>query len=240
MCEDCGCSVTGQHTNPELSRKGTLEVMERILSANDRQAELNRRQLTDRGILAVNVMGSPGAGKTALLERTAEELTNRHRLGAIEGDLETGRDAERLRRKGIAAHQITTGQACHLDAFMVQEGLQHLPLEEIDILFIENVGNLVCPAVYDLGAHLNVVLLSTTEGEDKPEKYPVMFRSAQVLLLSKWDLLPHTDFDPEGAISSARKVNPSLKVVKISSKTGEGFPEWIALLEEKGSEVWKR
>jgi len=240
MCEDCGCSFTGHHhTNPVLSEKRTHEIMERVLSANDSQAESNRKHLTERRVLAVNLMSSPGAGKTSLLERTAEELKGRLRLGVIEGDLETDRDAERLRKKGIPVCQITTGRACHLDAFMVHRGLHHLPLEEMELLFIENVGNLVCPAAYDLGAHLNVVLLSVAEGEDKPEKYPVIFRCAQLMLISKLDLLPYTGFDPERAISSALRVNPSLRVIKISSKTGEGLPEWIALLEEKGTEVWR-
>jgi len=236
MCRDCGCSLS----EDALSASKTVKIMERILSANEKQAESNRKHFERYGVLAVNLMGSPGSGKTSLLEKTAELLSGELRIAVVEGDLETARDAERLRRKGIPAVQITTGRACHLDALMVHRGIHRLPLEETNILFIENVGNLVCPADYDLGAHLNVVLLSTTEGDDKPEKYPPVFRSAQVLLISKWDLLPHTDFDPEKAVRSALRINPSLKIIEISSRTGEGFARWIALLRERGSWIWKQ
>ena len=236
MCGSCGCSEHDHLSSPE---KTALEVKERILSANDRQAEVNRQLFNRAGVLAVNLISSPGAGKTSLLEKTAEWTGGRLRIGVIEGDLETDTDAERLRSVGVPAYQITTGQACHLDAFMVHEGIQHLPLEDLDLLFIENVGNLVCPAGYDLGAHLNVVLLSTTEGEDKPAKYPVAFRCADMMLVTKWDLLPHTDFDFRKAAALALKVNPKLRILKVSSKTGEGFPEWVSSLEEKGSEVWR-
>ncbi|HIQ49347.1 MAG TPA: hydrogenase accessory protein HypB, partial [Aquifex aeolicus] len=175
MCRDCGCSITEHnhdnshhhhhhHTNPSLSDKKTVEVLTKILDANDKQAESNRKHFEKYGILAVNLMSSPGAGKTSLLEKTIELIGEEIRIGVIEGDLETNRDAERIKAKGAPAYQISTGQACHLDAFMVHEGIHHLPLEELDIVFIENVGNLVCPASYDVGAHVNVVLLSTTEG----------------------------------------------------------------------------
>jgi len=148
-----------------------------------RQAESNRKHFDSYGIFAVNLMSSPGSGKTTLLEKTIEYLSDQLKIGVIEGDLETNRDAERIKSKGAPAYQITTGQACHLDAFMVHEGIHHLPLEKLDVVFIENVGNLVCPASYDIGTHLNVVLLSVPEGDDKPAKYPVMFRSADLLLL---------------------------------------------------------
>ncbi len=237
MCGSCGCSEHDHLSSPERT---ALEVKERILSANDRQAEVNRQLFNRAGVLVVNLMSSPGAGKTSLLEKTVEWVGGRLRIGVIEGDLETDTDAERLRSVGVPAHQITTGQACHLDAFMVHEGIRHLPLGDLDLLFIENVGNLVCPAGYDLGAHLNVVLLSTTEGEDKPAKYPVAFRCAHLMLVTKWDLLPHTDFDFRKATALALRVNPKLRILKVSSKTGEGFPEWVSSLEEKGSEVWRR
>ena len=239
MCRDCGCSVTGQshdhehHHNPALGDKRTVEVLTKILDANDRQAQSNREHFEEHGILAVNLMSSPGAGKTTLLERTIEALEGRLRVGVIEGDLETNRDAERIRSKGAPAYQITTGQACHLDAFMVHEGIHHLPLEELDVVFIENVGNLVCPAFYDVGAHVNVVLLSTTEGEDKPQKYPVMFRSAELMLITKIDLLPYMDFNVEEAIKTAKRVNPKLDVIRVSAKTGEGIEDWIDYIESK-------
>ncbi len=242
MCRDCGCSITDNHDhhhhhdhhhNPTLEDKKTVEVLTKILDANDRQAQSNREHFDRYGILAVNLMSSPGAGKTTLLEKTIELLGEELRIGVIEGDLETNRDAERIREKGAPAYQITTGQACHLDAFMVHEGIHHLPLEELDVVFIENVGNLVCPASYDVGAHLNVVLLSTTEGDDKPEKYPVMFRSAELMLITKIDLLPYMDFDIDRAIKSARSVNPKLDVIKLSSKTGEGFDMWIEFIKSK-------
>lgn len=242
MCRDCGCSITDHdhshedhHTNPSLEDRKTVEVLTKILDENDRQANSNREHFERHGILAVNLMSSPGAGKTTLLEKTIELLGDELRIGVIEGDLETNRDAERIRAKGVPAHQITTGQACHLDAFMVHEGIHHLPLEELDIVFIENVGNLVCPASYDVGAHVNVVLLSTTEGDDKPEKYPVMFRSADLMLITKIDLLPYMDFDLEKAVSSARSVNPKIDVIKLSSKSGEGFELWVEFLKTKRS-----
>ena len=240
MCRDCGCSITDHdhghehhHQNPELSNRKTVEVLTKILDANDRQAESNREHFEEHGILAVNLMSSPGAGKTTLLEKTIELLGEELKVGVIEGDLETSRDAERIKAKGAPAYQITTGQACHLDAFMVHEGIHNLPLDELDLVFIENVGNLVCPASYDVGAHVNVVLLSTTEGDDKPEKYPVMFRSAELMLITKIDLLPYMDFDVERAVKSARKVNPSLDVIKVSSKTGEGLDEWVEFIKSK-------
>jgi len=241
MCRDCGCSVTDHdhshehhhHHNPELGDRKTVEVLTKILDANDKQAESNRRHFEEYGVLAINLMSSPGAGKTTLLEKTIKLLENEISIGVIEGDLETNRDAERIKAKGAPAHQITTGQACHLDAFMVHEGIHNLPLEELDVVFIENVGNLVCPASYDVGAHVNVVLLSTTEGDDKPEKYPVMFRSAELMLITKVDLLPYMEFNLDRAVRSARSVNPKLDIIKLSSKTGEGFESWIEFIKSK-------
>lgn len=230
MCKECGCSVNTHHHHHDAK---SLEVVEKILSSNDRQAESNRRHFEEHGILAVNLMSSPGAGKTTLLEKTAELLGNELKIGVIEGDLETTRDADRLKAKGVPAYQITTGSACHLDAFMVHEGIHHLPLEDLDIVFVENVGNLVCPAVYNLGTHINVVLLSVVEGDDKPEKYPVMFRAADLMIISKIDLLPYVDFDIGRAVSSARKIKPGIDVIKLSTKTGEGLNEWIDYLRFK-------
>jgi hydrogenase nickel incorporation protein HypB len=246
MCKDCGCSITDSnqhehhhhhhhhhHSNPELEDRKTVEVITKILNANDKQAESNRKHFDEYNVLAVNLMSSPGAGKTTLLEKTIEMVNNELKIGVIEGDLETNRDAERIREKGAPAYQITTGQACHLDAFMVHEGIHHLPLDQLDIVFIENVGNLVCPASYDVGSHFNVVLLSVPEGDDKPAKYPVMFRQADLMLITKTDLLPYFDFDVKKAIEEARKINPKIDVILISTKTGEGLDKWINYLKMK-------
>jgi hydrogenase nickel incorporation protein HypB len=250
MCKDCGCSIMENHNhenhhhhhhhhhhhnNPQLEDKKTIEVITKILDANDKQAESNREHFDKYGILAVNLMSSPGAGKTTLLEKTIELLNDDLKIGVIEGDLETNRDAERIKKKGAPAYQITTGQACHLDAFMVHEGIHHLPLKDLDIVFIENVGNLVCPASYDIGSHLNVVLLSVPEGDDKPAKYPVMFRSADLMLITKVDLLPYFDFDVKKAIEEARKLNPKMDIIQVSTKTGEGLDKWINYLKMKSS-----
>ncbi len=248
MCKDCGCSITDthhhhdhehhhhhHHGNPTLEDKKTVEVITKILDANDKQAESNRKHFDQHGIFAINLMSSPGAGKTTILEKTIELLGDELKIGVIEGDLETNRDAERIRAKGAPAYQITTGQACHLDAFMVHEGIHHLPLEELDIVFVENVGNLVCPASYDIGTHLNVVLLSVPEGDDKPAKYPVMFRSADLMLITKIDLLPYFDFDVKKAIEEARALNPKMDVIQISTKTGEGLDKWINYIKLKSS-----
>ncbi|MEJ5338210.1 MAG: hydrogenase nickel incorporation protein HypB [Aquificaceae bacterium] len=229
MCQECGCSVNHGH---EHNQREEVSLFRKVLEKNDLQAEENREHFHEHGVFAINLMSSPGAGKTSLLERTIELLQD-FRIGVIEGDLETDRDAQRIKAKGAPAVQITTGSACHLDAFMVHEGLHQLPLEELDIVFIENVGNLVCPASYDVGAHMNVVLLSVVEGDDKPEKYPVMFRNAQLMVITKTDLLPYTDFSMERATRSARKVNPSIDVIRLSVRTGEGMDEWLEYLRFK-------
>ncbi len=243
MCKDCGCSVGGHthshehthehshsHANPAMTTK-TVDVIHKLLDENDKEAQHNREHFEQNGVYAINLMSSPGSGKTTLLEATA--LKDELKFAVIEGDLETNNDAERIKAKGIQAYQITTGQACHLDAFMVHEGLHHLDLKDLDIVFVENVGNLVCPASYDVGTHLNVVLLSVTEGDDKPTKYPVMFRSADVLLITKASLVEHFDFDIENAKKAARKLNPKMDVIVIDSKTGEGVDKWIEYLKMK-------
>jgi hydrogenase nickel incorporation protein HypB len=210
-----------------------VEVFEKILAANDRQADENRKHFEDCGITAVNLMSSPGSGKTALIEKTLDLIGTDCRIGVIEGDLETDRDAERIRAKGAPAYQISTGQACHIDACMVHEGLHHLPLDRLDLVFIENVGNLVCPASYDTGGHYDVVLLSVTEGDDKPAKYPVMFRKADLLVISKIDLLPHLDFDVAKASAEARNLNPQMEIISLSAKTGEGLDSWLNFLARR-------
>lgn len=227
MCQECGCSIKQENIQRE-----EVQLFKKVLEKNDLQAEENREHFEEHGVFAINLMSSPGAGKTTLLERTVESLREL-RIGVIEGDLETDRDAQRIRAKGAPAVQISTGSACHLDAFMVHHGIHHLPLQELDLVFIENVGNLVCPASYDVGAHMNVVLLSVVEGDDKPEKYPVMFRKAHLMVITKLDLLPYTDFSLERAARSARRVNPSIDVIKLSLKTGEGLEDWLEYIRLK-------
>jgi hydrogenase nickel incorporation protein HypB len=222
MCETCGCG------DPEIV---PIEVQERILSDNDAQAGHNRHHFEHLGVLAINLMGSPGAGKTALLEATAGRA--QMKLGAVSGDLATDRDADRLRASGIVSATITTGSACHLDARLVHHALHDFPSNDHDVFFIENVGNLVCPAIYDLGQAANVVALSVTEGEDKPLKYPVMFQKADLVLLTKVDLIPHLDFDVAAVEDALSRVMPNAAMLKVSAKTGEGIEAWIAWLDAR-------
>jgi hydrogenase nickel incorporation protein HypB len=224
MCESCGCGD---------SDLVPVEVQERILSGNERQAAHNRAHFAEHGVLAINLMGSPGAGKTAVLEATARALGGSRRLAALAGDLATERDAERLRAAGIPTESITTGSACHLDAQLVHRALHHHPLGGVDYLFIENVGNLVCPAVYDLGQAFNVVALAVTEGEDKPLKYPVMFRKADLVLITKVDLLPHLDVSLEAIADSLSRVMPEPHVYPVSARTGEGVDLFVKWLERE-------
>src|SRR5512134_3440216 len=201
MCDACGCTVSPGNLEVALrvdeNGASAVSVMRNLLHHNDAAAAHNRAHFDAHGVLALNLMSSPGAGKTALLEASIDALRGEWGLAVIEGDLETDNDARRIRAKGVPAVQITTGNACHLDAHMVHDALHGLPMDRIDLLFIENVGNLVCPASFDLGQHRNVTLLSVTEGEDKPAKYPVIFRAADLVVLSKRDLLPYVgDFDP--------------------------------------------
>jgi hydrogenase nickel incorporation protein HypB len=208
-----------------------IDVQDRILSVNDRQAAHNREHFAADGVLALNLMGSPGSGKTAVLEATARAFAGRLRVGAIAGDLETERDADRLRAAGIPARAITTGNACHLDAEMVHRALDDLSLHDARLLFVENVGNLVCPAVYDLGQAFNVVALSVTEGEDKPLKYPVMFRKADLVLITKIDLLPYLDIKMETLQDALARVMPRPAVFAVSAKSGVGMDRWFAWLD---------
>ena len=225
MCDDCGC---GDATLVPL------KVQQRILSDNERTAAHNRHHFSERGLLAINVMGSPGAGKTGILEATGRALDGRCVIGALAGDLATDNDAQRLTAAGIRATAITTGSACHLDAIMVHHALHHLPWTDLDYLFIENVGNLVCPAIYDLGQAANVVVLSVTEGEDKPMKYPVMFHKADLVLISKIDLLPHLpDISVDRIVRSLQHVMPEPKYIAVSARTGEGVPQWLDWLNEQ-------
>lgn len=224
MCEDCGCG------DSELV---PVEVQQHLLAHNNEGARHNREHFQMAGVLAINLMGSPGAGKTALLEATARR--SHWRLRAMSGDLATDRDARRLEAAGIPSAAITTGNACHLDAKLVHHALHHMKgWQDSDVVFIENVGNLVCPAIYDLGQAANVVCLSVTEGEDKPLKYPVMFHHADLVVITKIDLLPYLGGVNLGTIrSNLAQVMPEPRAIAVSAITGEGIDEWLAFLAER-------
>ncbi len=242
MCDTCGCNIT--HGNAHLvtgegklartpDGKAAVTVLTSLLAENDREAQHNRAHFDAAGVLTVNLMSSPGSGKTALLEATLDALRREGdlRVAVIEGDLETENDARRIRAKGVPAVQITTGSACHLDAHMVHGALHALDLHDLDILFIENVGNLVCPASFDLGQHRNVTLLSVTEGDDKPAKYPVMFRAADLVMLTKTDLLAVLDdFDPARAQASLRQIGARAPVFSLSARKNVGIEAWLVWL----------
>lgn len=240
MCETCGCALPG-HEHPEPADTHTVEILKGLMSSNDLAAAHNREHFDRSGVLVVNLMSSPGAGKTRLLEQTAKALAGQLNIAVIEGDLETENDAERLRRGGIRAHQITTGSACHLDAHLIHQALHEFPLTEndryVDILFIENVGNLVCPAAFDLGQHLNVVLLSTTEGDDKPAKYPVMFRAADLVVISKCDLLPMLDdFSIGRACASLEALGKQTPLIQTAGGRQPEIGAWIEWLKLRRAE----
>jgi len=207
-----------------------LQVEHDILAKNHRLAAENRALFASRALFALNFVSSPGSGKTTLLVRTIEALGRDVGVAVIEGDQQTSLDADRIRASGARAVQVNTGAGCHLDAQMVGLAARRLALDEVDLLFIENVGNLVCPAAFDLGEAHKVVVLSVTEGEDKPLKYPDMFRRARLLLVNKIDLLPHLEFDVERCEALAHRVNPALEILRVSARTGEGFAAWLAWL----------
>lgn len=210
-----------------------ISVVKNIMEANERLAEENRRRFYERGLLVINLMSSPGAGKTSLLERTILALKNDLRLGVIEGDIQSTYDAERIEKTGAQVVQINTGGACHLDSNMIQEALKNMALNNLDLLFIENVGNLVCPAEFNLGEDFKAMILSVTEGDDKPLKYPLMFRESRVLLINKIDLLPFCDCNVELIERRARQINPHIIIFHLSCKTGEGLGEWTTWLKEQ-------
>ncbi len=234
MCDTCGCAIPDHlyhATNEQTVR--TVEVLEGLKAHNDQTARHNRHHFDAAGVLVINLMSSPGAGKTSLLEATIEALKSRYRIAVIEGDLDTENDAERIRAKGVPAVQITTGNACHLDADMVHQAVHALPIKDLDILFIENVGNLVCPASFDLGQHANVTLLSTPEGDDKPLKYPVMFRISDLVLITKTDLLAVLDdFSCAAVAAHIRQLANPAPVMALSSRQGRIEP-WLNWLEEQ-------
>ncbi len=262
MCADCGCSITGTtlgdgaehhhhhdhdhghshshehqaahetlHHNPQLNDSKTISVITKILDKNNHEAGHNRTHFDKNGVLSINLMSSPGSGKTTLLEHMADMVD--FKFGVIEGDLETSRDADRIKAKGIPAYQVQTGSACHLDAFMVHKGLHDMPLSKIDVCFIENVGNLVCPASYDVGSHLNIVLVSIPEGSDKIEKYPVMFRQADLILITKMDLIEHFDYDLEHEKKEARKIKPGVDILEVNIKDKKSIQRVIDWIEFK-------
>ncbi len=229
--DDSGPRDVGDHSGYTATGTARVEVLERILSENDRVAAANRRDFTDAGIISVNLMSSPGAGKTTLLKRTLAEIGGPRRVGILEGDIATSIDADELAGSGAAAVSLVNtsagfGGECHLDAIMVRSGLGRLPLDRLDLLIIENVGNLVCPAEFDVGEHAKAMVYAITEGEEKPFKYPVMFRAADVVVVNKIDLLPHLDFDLDRFLSNVRAVNPSATVIRASARTGGGVGEW--------------
>ncbi len=211
---------------PGLSQSRMVEIEQNILGKNDEYAQQNRRHFTEKGILALNLVSSPGSGKTTLLTRTINDLKEALSLAVIEGDQQTTNDAERIRETGVSAVQINTGKGCHLDAHMVGHAMENLTPETGSVLFVENVGNLVCPAAFDLGEAHKVAILSVTEGEDKPLKYPDMFFAADIMLLNKIDLLPYLEFDVEKCIEYARRVNPDIQVLQVSATSGEGLEDW--------------
>ncbi len=210
-----------------------INVMTDVLEANDRIATANGEVFNKHRNLVLNLISSPGAGKTSMLEKTAEVLKGKPRLGVIAGDIETTRDSERLQKYKLPVVQLTTGSACHLDANMVASALPHLNLSKIDILAVENVGNLVCPAGFKVGEDYKVVMLSVTEGDEKPLKYPLIFRESTLLLINKIDLLKYTNFNLKEAKANARRVNPGLDIIDISCTTGEGISDWISWLNQR-------
>jgi len=239
MCNTCGCNITPGNRPLVLAEKPkrgitTVSVLQNLLSQNNHQAEHNRSHFDAAKVLVINLMSSPGSGKTALLEATIKRLRASLNIAVIEGDLETENDALRIQAQGVPAYQITTGSACHLDAHLVHNALHHMTIDGLDLLFIENVGNLVCPASFDLGHHRNVVLLSVPEGDDKPAKYPVMFRAADLMLISKTDLLPHLDdFSTDQAKQHLHNLANNTPVIEFSAKNGDGLDEWITWLQSE-------
>jgi len=255
MCITCGCSTPDHdhhdhihdhnhdhgHTHShedkhshkhgtEPGKRTTIAIEEDILGKNNRLAGFNRALFREKGIFVLNLVSSPGSGKTTLLERTLRDLSHQLRFAVIEGDQQTDNDARRIAATGVPVRQINTGAGCHLDAHMIMHGTDTFDLENLDLLLIENVGNLVCPAAFDLGEHHKIVVLSVTEGEDKPLKYPQMFHNSTVMLLNKTDLLPHLDFDVEKCKEYARRVSPNIIIFEVSARSGEGMEAWYQWL----------
>ena len=210
-----------------------IPVVQKVLEANERIAEENRRLFEKMNVLVINLVSGPGAGKTTLLERTIEGLKDLYRFGVIEGDIQSTLDAERIASTGVPVVQINTGGACHLDGNMIREAIGKLDLGALDVLVVENVGNLVCPVEFDIGEDFKVMLLSLPEGDDKAFKYPLIFHESRLLLINKMDLLPYVEYDVEKMCGESRKINPHLEIIEISCKTGEGLPSWFNWLKDK-------
>ena len=221
----------GHPAGPGLKSGRVINVNRDILSENNRLAERNRGFFAGRGVYCFNMVSSPGSGKTTILEKTIGLLSGMKKIYVIEGDQQTSRDAERIEKSGAPAVQVNTGTGCHLDAHMVNSALQKLNPERNSLLFIENVGNLVCPALFDLGESKRVVVISVTEGDDKPLKYPYMFASSRLCIINKTDLLPYVDFSMEVFMDNARKASPKIEFIALSAKTGEGMDEWLKILQ---------
>jgi len=217
-----------------MSEKVKLE--RKVLSRNDILAAELRTHFADENVAVINMVSSPGSGKTSLLEKTLSSLSEKLSIGVIEGDIQTDNDAVRIAKTGVPVHQIQTGGACHLEAEMIRKALIHFSLKDLDLLIIENVGNLVCPSAFDLGEALRIAIISTTEGDDKPLKYPAMFRSADVMVINKMDLIPYTDFDVEKVIHSAMSLNPAIEILKTSCRTGEGLDNWSDFVKNFANE----
>ncbi|EKC6207055.1 hydrogenase nickel incorporation protein HypB [Cronobacter sakazakii] len=227
-----GLGEAGTHA-PGLSQRKMVEIEINVLDKNNQIAQRNRQRLAARGQLVLNLVSSPGSGKTTLLTETLKRLRDTTPCAVIEGDQQTVNDAERIRATGTPAIQVNTGKGCHLDAQMIEDAMARLPLADNGVLFIENVGNLVCPAGFDLGERHKVAVLSVTEGEDKPLKYPHMFAAASLMLLNKIDLLPYLNFDVEKCMAYAREVNPNITILLVSATRGDGMSAWLAWLEEQ-------
>lgn len=249
MCDHCGCSTPtagsghghehgpGHHHHPHHhdhdEEKRTIELHQSLMTRNNLLAERNRGYFLGRGILALNLMSSPGSGKTAILERTLRELREEFKMATLVGDLATDNDAARLRQAGCPAVQITTGAVCHLDAHMIQHALEEVASDPVELLFIENVGNLVCPSGFDLGEALRVVVMAVTEGEDKPRKYPSIFQNADVVLINKVDLAEAVEWNRASAWDQVGEAAPHAAVLEVSARTGAGMNAWYALLRER-------
>jgi hydrogenase nickel incorporation protein HypB len=253
MCQNCGCSTNvgevkihshdhdhdhdhdhHHHShNHSHTEHRAIEITQSILAKNTRLAERNRGYFFAKGVKVINVLSSPGSGKTAWIQRTINDLKNDLKIGVIVGDLETDNDAQRLRNSGATAIQITTGSVCHLEAEMIAKAAQKLNLDQLDLLIIENVGNLVCPADYDLGEDLRIVLFSVTEGEDKPLKYPTMFKTASLIIINKMDLAEVVEFDHHKALDNLQKVAPQAQIFEVSAKTGLGMIQWYDYLRQE-------
>jgi len=233
MCTDCGCPHPDHHEEAHAHR--TIRVEEDLLAKNARLAAGNRRLFAEKGLFVLNLVSSPGSGKTSILERTLSDLRDRLSFAVLEGDQQTANDADRIAATGVPVRQINTGAGCHLDAHMVAHGVEHFDLDATQVLMIENVGNLVCPASFDLGEDYKVAVLSVTEGEDKPLKYPNMFQAAEIMLINKIDLLPHLKFDIAACRDYARRVNPSIRIFELSCHSGEGMDAWYGWLAEESA-----